>query len=147
MKKLLFLLALVCSVSVMQADEPQKNGGEPQKFSPEKFQAELEKFMTQEAGLTTDESAKFFPLYREMQKKQRAVWEQMKALGRNKPAEEAACRKVVEKRDELELEQKRILQIYHKKFFQVIPASKVYDVIHAENKFHRRAIREWRRSK
>ena len=66
MKKLLFLLALVCSVSVMQADEPQKNGGEPQKFSPEKFQAELERFMTQEAGLTADESAKFFPLYREM---------------------------------------------------------------------------------
>lgn len=116
-----------------------------EKFSPEKFQADLEQFITKEAGLTAEESVKFFPLYREMQNKQRAVWNQMRDIGRNKPADEASCRKAVEKRDELELEQQRILQTYHKKFFQVIPASKVYDVIRAENQFHRRAIREWRR--
>lgn len=117
------------------------------KFSPEKFQADLEQFITQEAGLTADEAAKFFPLYREMQSKQRVIYKQMKELGKNKPADEKACRKAVEKRDELELEQKRICQSYHQKFFNVLSASKVYDVIKAENRFHRKAIRHWEQHK
>lgn len=117
---------------------------EPQKFSPEKFQADMEQFITKEAQLTSEEVAKFFPLYREMQQKQRAVWNQMKNLGRNKPADEAAIKQAVQKRDELELEQRRIIQTYHNKFFKVLPASKVYDVIIAETKFHRAAIRNWR---
>ena len=117
---------------------------EPQQFSPEKFQADMEQFITKEAQLTSEEVAKFFPLYREMQQKQRAVWNQMKDLGRNKPADEAAIKQAVQKRDELELEQRRIIQTYHNKFFKVLPASKVYDVIIAETKFHRAAIRNWR---
>lgn len=116
---------------------------EPQKFSPEKFQAELEQFIAKEACLTKEESEKFFPLYREMQQKQRAVFQQMKALGRNKPADEAGCKQAVQKRDALELEQHRILQLYHNKFLTVLPASKVYDVIIAENRFHRRALRNF----
>lgn len=121
---------------------------EQQKFSPEKFQADLEQFITQEASLTADEAVKFFPIYREMQSKQRAVYKQMKDLGKNKPTDDKACRKAVEKRDELELEQKRICQSYHAKFFEVLPASKVYDVIRAENRFHRRALRgNWEHKK
>jgi len=116
---------------------------DPQKFSPEKFQADLEQFIKSEAKLTAEEAAKFFPLYREMQEEQRKVWNEMKALGKHKPADEASCKKAVQKRDELEIEKNRIIQTYHNKFFKVIPASKVYDVIKAENRFHRRAIRNW----
>ena len=125
--------ALVC----LNATEPQE------KFSPEKFQAELEQFIIREASLTSEESAKFFPLYREMQQKQRAVYKQMRELGRNKPADEASCKQAVQKRDALELEQKRIQQTYHDKFFRVLPASKVYDVIRAEDRFHRYAFKNW----
>ena len=50
------------------------NAEEQQKFSPEKFQADLEQYITNEAGFTPEEAAKFFPLYREMQKKQRVVY-------------------------------------------------------------------------
>ena len=126
-------LAWVC----LNATEPQE------KFSPEKFQAELEQFITREASLTSVESARFFPLYREMQQKQRAVYKQMRELGRNKPADEASCKQAVQKRDALELEQKRIQQTYHDKFFRVLPASKVYDVIRAEDRFHRYAFKNW----
>ena len=137
MKKYLFCIAvLLLSVMSVMAHDPQK-------FSPEKFQADMEQFITKEASLTAEEAAKFFPLYREMQQKQRAVWNQMKNMGRNKPADEAACKQAVQKRDELELEQRRIIQTYHNKFFKVLPASKVYDVIIAENKFHRFAIRNF----
>ena len=55
MKRLLFSLSVVLFLSVSAfADEPQK-------FSPEKFQAEMEQFITQEACLTPEEAAKFFP--------------------------------------------------------------------------------------
>ena len=119
MKRYLFCIAaLLLSVMSVMAHDPQK-------FSPEKFQADMEQFITKEASLTAEEAAKFFPLYREMQQKQRAVWNQMKNMGRNKPADEAACKQAVQKRDELELEQRRIIQTYHNKFFKVLPASKV----------------------
>jgi hypothetical protein len=45
----------------------------------------------------------------------------------------------------LELEQRRIIQTYHNKFFKVLPASKVYDVIIAESRFHRFAMRNFGR--
>ena len=140
MKQIILITLFLFTLTSASAEEQQK-------FSPEKFQAELEQFITKEAGLTADEATKFFPLYREMQGKQRAIYKQMKDLGKNKPADEKACRKAVEKRDELELEQKRICQSYHEKFFNVIPPSKVYDVIKAENRFHRRAFRNWSQSK
>ena len=133
---LLSIAVLLLSVMSVMAHDPQK-------FSPEKFEADMEQFITKEASLTAEEAAKFFPLYREMQQKQRAVWNQMKDMGRNKPADETGCKQAVQKRDELELEQRRIIQTYHNKFFKVLPASKVYDVIIAENKFHRFAIRNF----
>ena len=116
---------------------------EARKFSPEKFQAEMEQFITKEAGLTAEEAAKFFPLYREMLQKQRAIFEKVRKEGFTKPVDDATCRKLVERRDACELEQKKIQQTYHQKFFSVISPSKVFDVLIAEERFHRRAFRNW----
>ena len=137
MKKVLIsMMILLAGVSVCQADEPQK-------FSPEKFQAEMEQFITKEAGLTAEEGAKFFPLYREMQQKQRAVFGKMRQEGRVKPTDDASCKKLVQKHDEVEVELKKIQQTYHNKFFTVLSASKVFDVLRAEERFHRRAFKNW----
>ena len=116
---------------------------ETRKFSPEKFQAEMEQFIAKEAGLTAEESAKFFPLYREMQQKQRAIFEKVRKEGFVKPVDDAACRKLVERRDATELEMKKIQKAYHEKFFTVLSASKVLQVITAEERFHRRTFRNW----
>ena len=134
MKKLivsavLMLMVVLCS----QAEEQQK-------FSPEKFQADLEQFITTEANLTNEEAAKFFPLYREMQQKQRVVYNKMHELFKL-PKDEASCKKAIQRRDQLEIELKQIAQAYHNKFLRVIPASKVIGTIIAEDKFHRRAFR------
>lgn len=137
MKKVLIcMMFLLAGVSVCRADEPQK-------FSPEKFQAEMEQFITKEAGLTTEEADKFFPLFREMQQKQRAVFGKMRQEGRVKPTDDASCKKLVQKRDECELELKKIQQAYHNKFFSVLSPSKVFDVLRAEERFHRHAFRNW----
>ena len=141
MKRLLLSLSIVMFLSVSAfADEPQK-------FSPEKFQADMEQFITQEACLTPEEAAKFFPLLREMHKKQRAIHSQIKKECKIKPVDEVECKKCVQKRDVYELELKNIQQTYHNKFFCVLPASKVYDVIKAEDRFHRRAFKNWSQNK
>ena len=41
----------------------------------------------------------------------------------------------------MELELKSIQQTYHNKFFSVMPASKVFDVIRAEDSYHRGLLR------
>ena len=121
---------------------PQQNfQQQQQRFSPEKYQADLEQYITKEACLTPQEAAAFFPLFREMQKKQRALYNKMRDDVRIKPTDEAACKKMIQKRDQVELELKSIQQTYHNKFFSVIPASKVFDVIKAEDQYHRGLLR------
>ena len=134
MRVLLVLFALNCFVFNVSAQ---------QKFSPEKYQADLEQFITKEAGLTSKEAEAFFPLLREMQEKQRTIYKQMKAEGKVKPSDEKACKKAIQKRDRMELELKNIQQTYHNKFLAVLPASKVFDVIIAEERFNRRMFRNW----
>lgn len=118
----------------------QENNG-LQRFSPEKFDAELREFITNEAKLTEQEAASFFPVYKEMQGKQRAVFARQKALGKNKPEGEKACKEAIRQRDENDLEMKRIQQTYHEKFLKLLPASKVYAILQAEDSFHRRMLK------
>ena len=138
-EKLLCLMICLLSVIAVKAQENQK----AQKFSPEKFQADMEQFITQEAKLTSDETTKFFPLLREMHQKQRAVYEKIKKECSQRPSNEEEIKKVVQKRDTYELELKTIQQTYHNKFLKVLQPSKAFDAIIAEDRFHRRAFRNW----
>lgn len=141
MRKLTTIVfALAVAVAVMAQPQQQQ-----QKFSPEKFQADLEQFITKQAFLTPQEAAKFFPIYKEMQAKQRAVYERQRKLGWGKPADEKGCEKAIRQRDEYDMELKRIQQTYHNKFLSVLSASKLYDVLNAEDRFHRQMLRGWNR--
>jgi hypothetical protein len=113
----------------------------PQQFSPDKFDAELREFITNEAKLTEHEAAKFFPIYKEMQAKQRVVYGRQGSLVMSKPEGEKACLDAIRQRDENDLEMKRIQKAYHEKFLKILPASKVYAILRAEVMFHRRMLR------
>ena len=121
----------------------QSNNHQQEKFSPEKFEAELHDFIVSEAHLTSQEEAKFFPLYREMQQKQRAVYDRQRNLGKQRPQSEEACKKAIQERDGKDIELKRIQQDYHKRFLELLPASKVWDILKAEERFHRRVMKNW----
>lgn len=116
-----------------------------QRFSPERFQQQLEEFITKEANLTAQEAATFFPIYKEMAEKQRAVFMRQRNVARVKPADEQGCLKAIKEQDEIDLELKRIQQTYHLRFLEVLSASKVYDILRAEEKFHRNMMRSWGR--
>lgn len=111
------------------------------RFNPAKFKADLEKFITVEACLTPREAAAFFPLYDEMNNKQRVLYDKMRELRRMKPIDEERCKKVIAEIDQLEIEIKQLQSNYHARFLSVISASKLFDVIKAESKFHRQAMR------
>ncbi len=128
---LAILLSLVATTMVAQ----------DHRFNPMKFKADLESFITVQACLTPAEAAKFFPLYDEMNNKQRPLYGKIMELKMMKPADEEACRKAIAEIDRLELEIKQIQANYHARFLTVIPASKLYDVIKAEGRFHRQAMK------
>lgn len=111
------------------------------KFDPVKFRADLHKYIVAEAHLTSAEADKLFPLYDEMKDKQMELHKE----GRNnnkKPATETACRAAIIKMDDIELKKKQIERTYHLKFLKVLSASKLYDVLRAEAKFHKKVFQE-----
>ena len=129
---LILQLFMVVSVSAQ--------GGQ-QKFSPEKFDADMEKFVTEQAKLTQQEADKFFPLFREMHQKQRAVYHKIRQATKQQPADDKACETTLKECDKLNIELRQIEQSYHQKMMKAVPAKKVYDAIMAENSFHRRMMR------
>lgn len=139
MKRFVCFAVLMMLFTVCDAQE--------KKFSPEKFEAELAEYVKKEAKLSDEEAAKYFPLLREMHKKQRCLYNKKRDLGREKPANEEGCAVAIRERDKLEIELKQLEQCYHKKMIQVIPASKLYDCINAENRFHRKKMKGWQRGK
>lgn len=110
-------------------------------FSPDDFHARLEQFITRTACLSPVEASKFFPVYKEMREKQRVLHDEMMKYKRIKPVTEADCKRYIEQIDKLEIEIKQIQRRYHEKFLHVLPASKVYDVMKAEDKFYRQTFK------
>ena len=137
MKKIIFT-AIFALITTTQAGAQCKNG---KNFDPQRFQAELEQFITQKAGLTPQEAARFFPVYAEMMKKQRALHDEQKSLKRVKPLTDAECKKNIQKQDELGVQIRQVQQTYHNKFMHILSPAKVYDVLKAEDQFHRQAFK------
>ena len=135
LKKHILLVVLMMFCMIVKAEDPGT------KFDPQRFQVALEQFIVKEACLSPQESAQFFPLYREMQNKQRAIFVQMRGLRHVDTRDDKASMDAIHKQDELELQMKKIQQSYHSRFMKVIPAGKVFQVIRAEEKFHRQAFR------
>jgi len=136
-KRLLSILFLSMLVLAAQAQHKQNKC----QFSPEWFHAKLEQFITKTAGLTPTEASKFFPLYDEMLKKQRSLHNELRSYKRIKPVSDSECKRYIEQMDKLEEEIKHIQRRYHTKFMQILPASKVYDILDAEDKFYKQAFK------
>lgn len=135
LKRLLFSLVMLCIVLCVDAQ------GKHKRFTPERFQAELEQYIVEKACLTPKEASVFFPVYREMRDKQRFVHKKLKSMKRVKLVTDAECKKNIKMCDEAEIEMKEIQKTYHDKFVMILPARKVYDILNAEDKFHRQMFK------
>lgn len=132
---ILFTALLALNVQAQRAnDKPH--------FSQSEFQTKLEQFITKTACLTPKESAKFFPVYREMMQKQRTLHDELRQYKHIKPVSDRDCKRYVERMDKIEIEMKQIQRRYHEKYLQMFPATKVYDIIKAEDLFYRQMFKQ-----
>jgi hypothetical protein len=132
-------LMIMILVTLTTAAQPKKRPP----FSPAKFEAELEQFIASDACLTPTESAKFFPIYRQMMKKQRMLFDEMRRFRHVDPKDNAACADAIRRQDEVDIQIKQLQQEYHARFMLVLPACKALAVIKAEEKFHRQMFRKF----
>ncbi len=136
MRRILLVFCFSLALSSAAAQGAGRGG-----FSPKQFEADLEKYVVKEAGITKKEAEKFLPIYREMRQKQIAVMDAERKTRAGKPATEKECETVIRAHDSAEIQLKKIVQTYHNRMLSVIPASKILKVTAAENEFHRDSFR------
>lgn len=136
MKKMFLLSIILMMASMMSNAHPEC------KFDPHRYHSALRQYIITEARLTQKEAVMFFPLYDEMRKKQRTIYHKLSTYRKQKPNTEKGCRDAIHAHDRNEIEMKKIQQAYHNKFLKVISASKLYDVIRAEEMFNRNAFKK-----
>jgi hypothetical protein len=132
LKKLLLIIMTIGCLQV-SAQAP--------KFYPARFEADMEQFITTFAGLSPQEASLFFPLYKEHQKKQRVLFDQMRRNRHLDLNDDKACAEAIQQQDQLDIQIKELQQQYHKKFMKVLPAAKVFKILRAEEVFHRQAFK------
>jgi len=137
----LLLVVLVASVGSMCAQTKKPHGG----FNPQRFEADLEQYITTNAGLTPREAARFFPVYRQMTKKMRSLFDEMRRCHQVNPKDVNACAEAIRRQDEIDIQLKMLQQEYHSRFMLVLPANKVLEIIKAEDRFHRQMFRKMRK--
>ena len=139
LRRCLVMLLVILTIAPLGA-QPRKHPP----FNPAKFQADMEAFITKEACLTPKEAAKFFPVYRQMMKKQRALFDEMRRFRLINPKDNRACSEAIRQQDELDIQIKLLQQEYHSRFMMILSPSKVLDIIKAEERFHREMLRKAR---
>ena len=135
MKKVIAISLLLIMTMMVNAQD--------KRFSPEKFEADLKAYITKEASLTSQEADKVYPVFRELREKQRVIYDKMRKLGMNKPVGDEACKQAIVEYDKLNLELRQLDVYYHKKMIKMVSASKVYEIMQAENRFHRQMMKGW----
>lgn len=128
----LFLFSMTFSLTI--------SGQRPRKFDPQQFEKQLHQYIATEAGLTPGEAAAFFPLFDEMQRKQRLLFDKMRVYMHTNTDDNRASLKAIQAMDNNDLEIKKLQKEYHQKFCKVLPAGKVLQILKADDKFHRKAF-------
>lgn len=142
MKKIvLFILFIqVACVSIIAQSE---RGGE----NGEKYFAQKIAYLTTVMDLSPDESAKFWPLYNEYEKKRKEYSKEMRShrgeiLDDFESLTEDEAKSIIQEHQE-HLKQMNDLTIeYQNKYLEVIPAKKVLLLFKAEKDFRRELLRK-----
>ncbi len=137
LRTIVLMILMLCTFGVANGQHRKRPP-----FNPAKFEADLEQFITVNACLSPSQAASFFPVYRQMMKKQRALFEEMRRLRMINPKDNEACEEAIRKQDELDIQIKQLQQEYHGRFLMMLPANKVLSIIKAEEKFHRQIFKK-----
>ena len=136
------VLSLMAFVPVL-AQQPKGDGR--RQFNPDEFKARLEAYIRDKVGLSQAEGDKLFPIYFEMKEKQLGINHAIMKLKRTAaPQNGGSCPnycEIVTQITNLNVELAKIEQTYYPKMCKVVDAKKVFDLMLAEDAFHREMLR------
>ncbi len=130
----LFHIILLLMVVISVSAQGQR------KFDPDKYRRDQEAFIIKKAKLTPQEATKFFPLFREMQDKKRALMNSKRQSVKQKPTTDKEAQRIMESMDAVDLQVVKLETQYHKRFCQAISAQKVMSCIRADEQFNRQLM-------
>lgn len=112
----------------------------------EQIHSERIAFFTDKMSLTPDEARLFWPVYNELSTKREKVFDERRKLGENfRTNRESLSEKEIEalsdKFIELQVQEAKLSEEYHRKFKAVLPAEKVMVFYQAENEFRNYLLR------
>ena len=140
MKKLIALLVLLCGfMPLLWAAD-----GCEQHLSREEFRTKQKAYIIEQAKLTKEEAAKFFPIYFELQDKKKKLndesWNLMRK-GKDDKTTEAQYKEINEKIAENRIAADQLDRPYLGKFNKILSSKKIFLVQRAEMRFHREMIK------
>lgn len=135
---LLFILVGVTSLSFAM-------DGMHQKLTPEEFKAKKQAYITEKAGLSKEEAAKFFPLYFQLYDKKKQlndrIWQTMQK-GKDDKLTQAQYEEILLNVYDLRLQSDNLDKEYYYKFKEILTPQKIFKVQRAETRFHRELVRD-----
>ncbi len=146
---ILFVFLLFGLNSVLWAQQPQQND-ERRKAEFEAFKAKRVAYITQEMGLTTEESQAFWPLCNELQEKKFELNKELRKAFRDlsraersgqKPSD-ADYKKVVDLGADVKVKEAQLEKEYYTRFEKVISSEKILKYQRAEQLFARKMLEE-----
>ncbi|ADV43526.1 hypothetical protein [Bacteroides helcogenes] len=140
MKKLIVLFIMVCGVMPLL----WASDGCDQRLTQDEFRAKQKAYITEKAGLTKEEAAKFFPLYFELQDRKKQLNDEAWGLirkGKNESTTEAQYEEIMEGVYDARMASDRLDKTYFDKFKKMLSFKKIYLIQKAEMKFHRELLR------
>lgn len=147
-RHLLLLIAMLC-MGIIYAQEPAKQQQKP-RMTHKEFRAKQQEFITQQAKLSEEESAAFFPLYFELQNKKHAanrrVWKQARAVPPHDRTEEE-CDTIIMALAEVKIECATLEKEYLNKFREILSPKKLMCVQMVEDRFQRELLRSMQQGK
>ena len=123
----------------------QQPGKGPRHFRPEQFKKDLQEHITKQAGLNSQESRRFFPVFFEMKDKLRNLDHQkMRALRRAARAgsSESDCERVVKLMVQLERKRSKVYDTYMERLAKTVDYRKLVKACEAEQSFGRKMFRQ-----
>ena len=114
------------------------------KYNEKDFRCKQQIYMTEKAGLTSEEAEKFFPIYFELQDKKKALnkqrWAEAKQ-GRNPGTTEEEYNTIINQFLDTETDILDLKKEYIEKFRKVLSNQKIYMIYWAEIKFNRNMMK------
>lgn len=130
-------------VAWTEIQQPPRRNNHGNRIDPEELRKKQEAYITKEAGLTSGEAAFFFPLFRELKQKQRAIRKSIRSnylrVWKEKLSEKE-CDKTLLKIEQLEKQDTGMEIAYYAKWRKKLSSSKIIRILEADRRFSKQVF-------